>query len=68
LICFTINPDLLIGPLAGSLMKKGRDLAPTMLEIIIWSSAHDDRSFAMRGVLEKINKDCIGFETSLRTE
>ena len=51
-----------------SLTKKGRDLAPIILEIIIWSGAHDDRSIAMRGVLKKINKDREGFEASLRSE
>ena len=51
-----------------SLTKKGRDLAPIIMEIIIWSGAHDDRSIAMRGALEKINKDREGFEASLRSE
>ena len=51
-----------------ALTKKGRDLAPIILEIIIWSGAHDDRPFAMRGVLEQINKDRESFEADLRTE
>ena len=51
-----------------SLTKKGRDLAPIIMEIIIWSGAHDNRSIAMRGALEKINKDREGFEASLRSE
>jgi len=51
-----------------ALTKKGRDLAPILLEIIIWSGAHDDRSVAMRGVLENIKKDREGFEASLRSE
>ncbi len=50
------------------LTKKGRDLAPILLEIIIWSGMHDDRSFALRGVLKKIKKDREGFEASLRAE
>ena len=49
-------------------IAKGRDLAPTILEIIIWSGAHDDRSAAMRGALEKINQDREGFEASLPVE
>ena len=51
-----------------ALTKKGRDLAPIILEIIIWSGAHDDRSVAMRGALEKISKDRERFEASLRSE
>ncbi len=49
-----------------ALTKKGRDLAPIILEIIIWSGLHDDRSFAMREALDKINKDREDFEASLR--
>lgn len=51
-----------------ALTKKGRDLAPIILEIIIWSGMHDQRSFAMRGTVDKINKDRKGFEASLRLE
>ncbi|MFT7633957.1 MAG: DNA-binding HxlR family transcriptional regulator [Mariniblastus sp.] len=51
-----------------ALTKKGRDLAPIILEIIIWSGAHDDRPVAMRGTLEKINKNRKGFEASLRAD
>ena len=51
-----------------SLTKKGRDLAPIMLEIIIWSGEHDHRPYALKTVLEKIKNDREGFETSLRTE
>ncbi len=50
------------------LTKKGRDLAPIMLELILWSGAHDDRPFAMRTVLKKIQDDRKGFEASLRSE
>jgi DNA-binding HxlR family transcriptional regulator len=50
------------------LTKKGRDLAPILLEIVIWSGMHDDRPFALRTVLEKIEHDREGFETSLRAE
>lgn len=51
-----------------TLTKKGRDLAPIILEIIIWSGAHDDRDFALTTVLEKITKDRDGFEASLRSD
>ena len=47
------------------LTRKGRDLAPIMLEIIIWSGLHDDRPYALRTVLKKIKKDRKGFEASL---
>lgn len=51
-----------------ALTKKGRDLAPIVLEIILWSGEHDHRPFALRDVLEKIKKDRKGFETGLRSE
>ncbi|MGI9421605.1 MAG: winged helix-turn-helix transcriptional regulator [Hyphomicrobiaceae bacterium] len=51
-----------------ALTKKGRDLAPIILEIIVWSGMHDQRPFAMRGALEKIKKDRKGFEAGLRAE
>lgn len=50
------------------LTKKGRDLAPILLEIIIWSGLHDNRPFALRDVLDKIKQDRKGFEASLRAE
>lgn len=50
------------------LTKKGRDLAPILLEIIIWSGLHDDRPFALRTVLDQIKQDREGFEASLRAE
>ena len=49
------------------LTKKGRDLAPIILEIVIWSGEHDHRAVALRGVLKKINKDREGFEAELRS-
>jgi len=51
-----------------TLSKKGRDLAPIILEIILWSGIYDQRPFAMRNVLKKIKKDHKGFEASLRSE
>ncbi|CTQ56580.1 putative HTH-type transcriptional regulator YybR [Roseibium album] len=47
--------------------QKGRDLAPILIEIIIWSGLYDDRPFALRGVLEKIKHDRQGFETELKS-
>lgn len=49
-----------------ALTQKGRDLAPILIEIIIWSGLHDDRPFALRNVLEKINEDREGFEAALK--
>lgn len=51
-----------------TLTHKGRDLAPIMLEIIIWSGAHDHRPVALTQVLENIEKDREGFEASLRLD
>ena len=48
-----------------ALTQKGRDLAPIMIEIILWSGKHDNRPFAMRGALEKIKKDRTGMEHNL---
>jgi DNA-binding HxlR family transcriptional regulator len=51
---------------AYTLTKKGRDLAPIILEIVLWSGAHDHRPFALRDVLKKIKEDREGFEAGLR--
>ena len=48
------------------LTQKGRDLAPILIEIIIWSGLYDDRPYALRNVLEKINEDREGFEATLK--
>ncbi len=50
-----------------TLTKKGRDLAPIILEIILWSGEHDHRPTALRDVLGKIRKDRAGFEAELRS-
>lgn len=50
------------------LTKKGRDLAPVLLEIIIWSGMHDKRPYALKTVLNKIEQDREGFEAGLRAE
>ncbi len=46
-----------------SLTQKGRDLAPIILEIIVWSGTYDSRPFALRDVLEAIQKNGGRFET-----
>lgn len=51
-----------------TLTKKGRDLVPIMLEIVIWSGAHDQRSIARKTILDKIIDDREGFESKLRAE
>lgn len=48
-----------------TLTQKGRDLAPILLEIIIWSGAHDERAFAMRDMLEKIQQGRAVLENRL---
>lgn len=50
-----------------ALTPKGRDLTPILLEIVIWSGAHDNRPNAMNDVLKKIQRDREGFEAELRT-
>lgn len=50
-----------------TLTKKGRDLAPIILEIILWSGEHDHRPAALRDVLGKIRSDREGFEAELRS-
>jgi DNA-binding HxlR family transcriptional regulator len=49
-----------------TLSKKGRDLVPIILEIILWSGAHDHRPIALRDVLKKIKKNRDVFEADLR--
>lgn len=49
-----------------ALTQKGRDLAPILIEIIIWSGLHDAGPLARRDVLERIAKDRDGFEATLR--
>ncbi len=50
-----------------SLTEKGRDLAKVMIEIILWSSRHDQRPQAMREVVDKIKQDRPEFETGIRS-
>jgi DNA-binding HxlR family transcriptional regulator len=51
-----------------SLTPKGRDLAPIIVDIIMWSGKHDQRPSARRGMLKKIKKDRNSFEAGLRSE
>lgn len=51
-----------------TLTQKGRDLAPIILEIILWSGAHDHRPFALRDILKKIQHDREGFEAKIRAK
>lgn len=49
-----------------SLTPKGHDLAPILIEIIIWSGAHDQRPEALRTVPDQIRKNRKKFEANLR--
>ncbi|WP_204247677.1 winged helix-turn-helix transcriptional regulator [Kiloniella litopenaei] len=49
-----------------NLTDKGYDLAPILIELIIWSGKHDDRENAKRDVLEEIQRDRTSFEMKLR--
>lgn len=49
-----------------SLTEKGRDLAPLIIEVIIWSSKHDHRPSAQKTAIKKIEKDRSGFEAQIR--
>jgi len=50
-----------------ALTRKGRDLAPIVIEIILWSGKYDHRPFAMRKMLDKIQSDRQGLEQALLT-
>jgi DNA-binding HxlR family transcriptional regulator len=50
------------------LTQKGRDLAPILIEIIIWSGLHDHRPYALRNVLKEIKEDRESFEAALKEE
>ena len=49
------------------LTKKGRDLAPIIVEIILWSGKHDQRPVALRTVLDDIEKDREGFVADIQS-
>ncbi len=48
------------------LTQKGRDLAPIIIEMIIWSGKHDTRDHARKGILNRILKDRAQFEAMLK--
>jgi len=50
-----------------TLTKKGHDLAPIMIEIILWSGAHDHRSCALHGALDQIRENRDAFEAKSRS-
>ena len=51
-----------------SLTEKGRDLAPVLIEIILWSGKHDTRPLALKETVEKVQEDREGFEQKLRSK
>jgi DNA-binding HxlR family transcriptional regulator len=48
------------------LTEKGHDLAPLVIEMVIWSSKHDTRENASKEVLAKVLEDKRQFEMELR--
>ncbi len=50
-----------------SLTDKGRDLAPVLIEIILWSGKHDSSPFARKETFLKATKDREAFEKELRS-
>ena len=50
-----------------TLTNKGRDLAPVIIEMILWSGKHDQRPSALRATVEKISKDRHSFEADIRS-
>lgn len=49
-----------------NLTPKGLDLAPIIIEIILWSGRHDNSSAAKQDVLDQIKKDRTVFEEKIR--
>ena len=49
------------------LTKKGRDLAPVVLEIINWGGKYDHRPNARRTAPEKVRRDRKSFEAKMRS-
>ncbi|MEW7008424.1 winged helix-turn-helix transcriptional regulator [Lentilitoribacter sp. EG35] len=48
------------------LTEKGHDLAPLVIEMVIWSGKHDTRENASKEVLAKVLEDKRQFEMELR--
>ena len=51
-----------------SLTPKGRDLAPVLIEIILWGDRYDKRPQALRAAPEKIKADRAAFEAFARSD
>ncbi|UUX48204.1 helix-turn-helix transcriptional regulator [Nisaea acidiphila] len=49
------------------LTDKGRDLAPILFDIILWSGKYDARPFARKGVLNRLKEDRPGMEARVRS-
>jgi DNA-binding HxlR family transcriptional regulator len=49
-----------------TLTDKGRDLAPVLAEIILWSGKYNHGDNAMTDTLQKVLRDRTGFEESIR--
>jgi len=47
------------------LTDKGRDLAPVLIEIILWSGKYDHRPMALKGTPAEITKDRRAFERKI---
>lgn len=48
------------------LTQKGRDLAPVIAEIVLWSGKYNTADHAMTGTLDKVRMDRKQFEDSIR--
>ncbi len=48
------------------LTEKGRDLAPVLAEIVLWSGKYNASDHAMTGTLEKVRRDRSAFEENIR--
>ena len=50
-----------------SLTDKGRDLAPVLIEIILWSGKYDTSPIAQKETVLNLKKDRDAFEEKLRS-
>jgi DNA-binding HxlR family transcriptional regulator len=48
------------------LTQKGRDLAPVIAEIVLWSGNYNTADHAMMGTVEKVQADRKSFEAKIR--